>query len=188
MPQGYSLPQIQTTATSAQAPPNLGLDIVDISAKSLIVGKMASKFAIQQAQFQTVKMGEVTAGGAISSNLLKLGGKGALVSGAVSAARNIYHLAKGEINVSRAGGNVGADILGGAVGGMVAATTAGLAVKALATKSLSAMGIGGIIAGTVGFALLDVGYRASGLRETVSNGITAVIERFFDPNPPPGGV
>lgn len=176
------------TITSPQAPQNMLLDGVEIGVKSLIVGRMASKLAVQKLEITSIQDGQLSTKGLAAVTALKTGRNAALVSGAVSAGRNIYHLAKGEINVSRAGGNIGADILGGAVSGMVAGLGTGLTVGALAGKSAMAMGTAGLIVGTVGFAVLDTAYKFSGLRDTVSNKITEVIDRFFDRNPSPGGV
>jgi hypothetical protein len=175
-------------ASSPQLDPNMVMDGVEIGLKSLIVGRMASKTAIQQLEFRTIQNNEASTAGVMGSTMMRTASKGALVGGAVSAAVNIFHLAQGEINVARASGNVGADILGGAVGGLAAGAGAGLAVGALAKSSGMTMGITGMIAGTIGFALIDTLYHYSGARNTVSDKITSVIERFFDSNAQGGGV
>lgn len=173
---------------SPQAPQNIALDGVEIGAKSLIIGRMAAKLAVQKLEMTSIQDAQLSTRGLAAVTALKTGRNAALVSGAFSTGRNIYHLAKGEINLSRAGGNIGADILGGAVSGMVSGLGTGLTVGALAGKSALAMGTAGLIVGAVSFALLDTAYHFTGLRETVSNKITEVIDRFFDKNPSPGGV
>ncbi len=40
----------------------------------------------------------------------------------------------------------------------------------------------------MGFAVVDTLYRFSGLRETVSNKITGIVERWFDADSQGGGV
>ncbi|MGE3724405.1 MAG: hypothetical protein AB7I41_02565 [Candidatus Sericytochromatia bacterium] len=175
-------------ASSPQLSPNMVMDGVEIGLKSLIVGRMASKTAIQQLEFRTIQNNEASAAGVMGSTMMRTLGKGALVGGVVSAARNVFHLAQGEINVARAGGNVSADILGGAVGGLAAGAGAGLAVGMMAKSSGFTMGTMGLIAGTIGFALADTLYHYSGLRATVSDKVTSVIERFFDSNSQGGGV
>lgn len=173
---------------SPQAPANQNLDIAEIGIKSLLVGKLASNTAIRNLEFRTIQQKEVTTSGIMGNTLLKAGRTGAMVGGAVSLGRNIYHMAKGEINVARAGGNVAADIVGGTVGGMAAGVGASFAAKALAGSSGFALGTVGLIAGTVGFALVDSIYHATGLRDKLSDGVTGILDRFFDKQETPGGV
>ncbi|MEZ0373662.1 MAG: hypothetical protein ACAI44_31515, partial [Candidatus Sericytochromatia bacterium] len=80
------------------------------------------------------------------------------------------------------------DLIGGTIGGMVAATGASLAVKAMSASSAMSMGTVGLIAGAVGFALADTIYHFTGLRDTVSNKITGMVERWFDADSQGGGV
>lgn len=177
-----------STASAPQLQPNMVMDGVEIGIKSLLVGRMASKTAIQQLEFRTIQNNEATTAGVMGSTMMRTTGKGALVGGVVSAARNVFHLAQGEINVARAGGNVAADILGGAVGGLAAGAGAGLAVGLMSKASGFTMGTMGLIAGTIGFALVDTLYHFSGARNTVSDKVTSVIERYFDAQSQGGGV
>ena len=181
-------PTTGTETSSPQLPANPTMDGVQIGIKSLLVGRMASKTAIQQLEFQTIQNHETTAASVMTSTMTRTIGKGALVSGLVSTASNVFHLAQGEINVARASGNVAADILGGAVGGLAAGAGAGLAVGLMSKASHFSMGTMGLIAGTVGFALIDTLYHFSGARNTVSDKVTGVIERFFDTKTQGGGV
>lgn len=180
------LANVQDPTNSPQAAPNMTLDAVEIGVKSLLVGRLTSKTAATSMEISLLRQKEASGIGLVASTVFKTAGKAGLVSGAVSLGRNVYHLAKGEINVSRASGNVGADILGGTIGGMVAATGAGLAVKAMSASA--GMGTVGMIAGAVGFAIVDTLYHASGARDTVSNKITAIVERWFDAESQGGGV
>jgi hypothetical protein len=194
-PYTMSFPTTTTTppatggeASSPQLPDHPVRDGVTIGIKSLLVGRMASKTAIQQLEFKTIQNNEATTAGVMGSTMARTLGKGMLVSGLVSTASNVFHLAQGEINVARAGGNVAADILGGAVGGLAAGAGAGLAVGLMSKASGFTMGTMGLIAGTVGFALADTLYHFSGARNTVSDKVTGVIERFFDTRTQGGGV
>lgn len=176
------------TATSPQAPENPTLDKVELGVKSLIVGKMAAKSAIHNFEFGTIKQGELNTGGMMFKTGWKTAKSGALVGGAVSLARNIYHMAQGDVNVARASGNVVSDIAGGAVGGLLAGAGAGLAVSALSKSSGFMMGTAGLIVGAVGFALADTVYHQTGAREAVSDAVTGVIDRLFDNAADQGGV
>ena len=190
---GYSPYTIQSTgptvpSASPQAPPNMLLDGIQIGASSLIVGRLASKTAMQKFDISTIEQGELSTKGVVMTSALKTARNAALVSGVISTGRNVYHLAKGEINVSRASGNVGADIIGGTVGGLVAGIGSGFTIGALAGHSALAMGTAGLIAGAVGFAVVDSLYRFTGLHDQVSDKITDFIDRFLNKNPAPGGV
>jgi len=182
------LSNIQNPTNSPQYAPNMPLDAAEIGVKSLLVGKLVSRTASTTMQISLLKQNEASGLGLTASTVFKASGKAALISGGVSLAANVYHLAKGEINVARASGNVGADIIGGTVGGMVAATGASLAVKAMSAGSAFSMGTMGLIAGAVGFALVDTLYHFTGARNTVSGKITGMVERWFDANSQGGGV
>lgn len=182
------LASAQDPTNSPQAAPNMTLDAVEIGVKSLLVGRLTSKTAVTSMQISQLQQKEASGLGLAASTVFKTAGKAGLVSGAVSLGRNVYHLAKGEVNIARASGNVGADIMGGTIGGMVAATGASLAVKALSTSSAMSMGTVGLIAGAVGFAIADTLYHVSGARDTVSNKLTAIVERWFDTESQSGGV
>lgn len=179
---------IPDASNSPQYASNMTLDAVEIGVKSLLVGRMTANQATTSMQISQLNQKEASGIGLAASTMFKTAGKAGLVSGGVSLARNVYHLAKGEINISRASGNVGADILGGTIGGMVAATGASLAVKAMSASSAFSMSTVGLIAGTVGFAVADSLYHFTGLRETVSNKITGIVERWFDADSQGGGV
>jgi len=192
-PYSFSFPStylanVQGPTESPQHAQDMTLDTFEIGIKSLLIGRMVSNSAMQGMQISLLKEKPASALGLSSSTMLRTAGKAGLVSGAISLIRNGFHLSQGEINVARASGNVGADLLGGTVGGMVAATSASLAVKALSGTNGFGMGAAGLIAGAVGFALVDTAYRATGLRETVSNKLTGIVERWFDGNEPVGGV
>ncbi len=192
MPYNLTFPSTYTASVddptnSPQYESNFALDAVEIGVKSLLIGRMTSKQAANHLQINQLKQKETSTLGLSVNTMFKTAGKAGLVSGAVSAGRNIYHLATGDINMARAGGNVGADIVGGTVGGMVAATTSSLAVKAMANASFG-MGTVGLIGGAVGFAVADSLYHVTGIRETVSNKLTGIIERWFDVDAQGGGV
>lgn len=187
MPSTY-LASVPDATNSPQAPQNMTLDVAQIGVTSLLVGRLTSKQASLSMQLSQLKQNEASGLGLATSTVFKTAGKAGLISGGVSLARNAYHLATGEINVARASGNVGADLIGGTLSGMVAATGASLAVKAMAGGSTFSMGTMGMIAGTVGFALADTLYNMTGFREQVSSKITGIVERWLDANAQGGGV
>lgn len=193
-PYGLTFPSVITPANmsdpvnSPQHPENKMLDAVEIGITSLLVGRITSKQAALSMQLSQVNQKPASALGLSFKTAFRTAGKAGLVSGAISLVRNGYHLSQGEVNIARASGNVGADMLGGTVGGMVAATGASLAVKMMSGGSALGMGTVGLIAGAAAFAVADTAYNMSGLRETVSNKITAIVERWFDPDDQGGGV
>lgn len=178
---------IEDPTNSPQYASNFALDAVEIGVKSLLIGRMTANQAATSLQISQLKMKESSSLGLTVSTAFKTAGKAGLISGAVSAGRNIYHLTTGEINMARAGGNVGADLLGGTIGGMVSSAGASLAVKSMANASFG-MGTVGLIGGAIGFAVADSLYHVSGIRETVSNKITGIIERWLDVDAQGGGV
>lgn len=185
---GTYIANVEDPTNSPQYAPNLGLDIAEISVKSLLIGRMVANQASTTLQISQLKQKEASALGLTASTMFKTAGKAGLISGGISLGRNIYHLAKGEINVARASGNVSADLIGGTVGGMVAAGGASLAVKMMAGSSAFGMGTVGLIGGAVGFAVADALYHVSGMRDKVSNTVTGVVERWFDVDSQGGGV
>ncbi|HEY9844526.1 MAG TPA: hypothetical protein V6D23_28905 [Candidatus Obscuribacterales bacterium] len=182
------LSNVPDPTNSPQITPNMTLDAVEIGVKSMLVGRLTSKTAVTSMQISQLQQKEASSLSLTASTVFKTAGKAGLISAGVSLGRNVYHLAKGEVNVSRASGNVGADLIGGTIGGMVAATGASLAVKAMSASSAMSMGTVGLIAGAVGFALADTIYHFTGLRDTVSNKITGMVERWFDADSQGGGV
>ena len=192
MPNNLTLPSTYTASVedptnSPQYESNFALDAVEIGVKSLLIGRMTANQAATTLQINQLKQRDTSSLGLATSTLFRTAGKAGMISGAVSAGRNIYHLATGDINMARAGGNVGADIIGGTVGGMVSATGASLAVKSMANASFG-MGTVGLIGGAIGFAVADSLYHVSGIRDTVSNKITGIIERWLDVGAQGGGV
>lgn len=189
-----SFPSVITPANmedpvnSPQYAQNMPLDVAQIGVSSLLVGRITAKQATLSMQLSQANQKPASALGLSFKTALRTAGKSGLAVGAVSVLRNGYHLAQGEINIARASGNVGADMLGGTVGGMVAATGASLAVKMMSGSSAFGMGTVGLIAGAAAFALADTAYNMSGLRETVSNKITGIVERWFDVDNQGGGV
>lgn len=193
MPYNLTFPSTYTASVedptnSPQYASNFAMDAVEIGVKSLLIGRMTANQAANTLQINQIKQKDTSSLGLATSTMFRTAGKAGLISGAVSAARNIYHLSTGEINVARAGGNVGADIVGGTIGGMVAATGASLAVKAMANSSAFGMGTVGLIGGAIGFAVADSLYHVSGIRDTVSNKVTGIIERWLDVDAQGGGV
>lgn len=182
------LNNIQDPTSSPQYASNMTLDSVEIGVKSLLVGRLTSKTAVTSMQISQLKQAEASGLSLTASTMFKTAGKAGLISGAVSLGRNVYHLAKGEINVARASGNVGSDLIGGTIGGMVAATGASLAVKAMSAGSALSMSTVGLIAGAVGFALVDTLYHFTGAKNVVSDKITGIVERWFDADSQGGGV
>lgn len=192
MPYNVTFPSTYTASVedptnSPQYASNFALDAVEIGVKSLLIGRMTANQAANSLQINQLRQKETSSLGLATSTMFKTAGKAGLVSGAVSAGRNIYHLASGEINMARAGGNVGADIVGGTIGGMVSAAGASLAVKSMANASFG-MGTVGLIGGAIGFAVADSLYHVSGIRDTVSNKVTSIIERWLDVDAQGGGV
>lgn len=178
---------VEDPTNSPQYKSNLGLDAVEIGIKSLLVGRLVSRTAATSVEISMLKQKEVSTLGLTASTAFKTAGKAGLISGGVSLIRNGYHLAQGEINASRAAGNVSADIVGGAVSGMVAATGASIAVKMAGTSAFG-MSTLGLIGGAIGFAVADSLYHVSGLRDRVSHTVTGVVERWFDADAQGGGV
>ncbi len=192
MPYNLTFPSTYTASVedptnSPQYASNFAIDAVEIGVKSLLIGRMTANQAATSLQISQLKMKEASSLGLTVSTAFKTAGKAGLISGAVSAGRNIYHLTTGEINMARAGGNVGADLVGGTIGGMVSSAGASLAVKSMANASFG-MGTVGLIGGAIGFAVADSLYHVSGIRETVSNKITGIIERWLDVDAQGGGV
>ena len=192
MPYNVTFPSTYTASVedptnSPQYASNFALDAVEIGVKSLLIGRMTANQAANSLQINQLRQKETSSLGLATSTMFKTAGKAGLVSGAVSAGRNIYHLASGEINMARAGGNVGADIVGGTIAGMVSAAGASLAVKSMANASFG-MGTVGLIGGAIGFAVADSLYHVSGIRDTVSNKVTSIIERWLDVDAQGGGV
>jgi hypothetical protein len=192
MPYNVTFPSTYTASVedptnSPQYASNFTLDAVEIGVKSLLIGRMTANQAANSLQINQLRQKDTSSLGLATSTMFKTAGKAGLIGGAVSAGRNIYHLANGEINMARAGGNVGADILGGTIGGMVSSAGASLAVKSMANASFG-MGTVGLIGGAIGFAVADSLYHVSGLRDTVSNKVTSIIERWLDVDAQGGGV
>lgn len=190
----YNLPfpstytaSIEDPTNSPQYESNLGLDAVEIGIKSLLVGRLVSKTAATSVEISMLKQKEVSTLGLTASTMFKTAGKAGLISGGVSLVRNGYHMVQGDINTARAAGNVSADIVGGAVSGMVAATGASIAVKMAGTSAFG-MSTLGLIGGAIGFAVADSLYHVSGLRDRVSHTVTGVVERWFDVGAQGGGV
>ena len=192
MPYNLTFPSTYTASVedptnSPQYESNFALDAVEIGVKSLLIGRMTANQAATKLQMNQLQQKDTSTLGLSANTMFKTAGKAGLISGAVSAGRNVYHLAKGDINLARAGGNVGADIVGGTIGGMVAATGASIAVKSMANASFG-MGTVGLIGGAIGFAVADSLYHVSGVRDNVSNKITGIVERWFDVDAQGGGV
>ena len=192
MPYNLTFPSTYTSSVedpthSPQYESNFALDAVEIGVKSLLIGRMTANQAATKLQMNQLQQKDTSTLGLSANTMFKTAGKAGLISGAVSAGRNVYHLAKGDINLARAGGNVGADIVGGTIGGMVAATGASIAVKSMANASFG-MGTVGLIGGAIGFAVADSLYHVSGVRDNVSNKITGIVERWFDVDAQGGGV
>lgn len=173
---------------SPQHPENFTLDMVETGVTSLLVGRITAKSATLAMQLSQTNNKPASALGLGMKTAFRTSLKSGLVASAVSVARNGYHMAKGEVNLARAGGNVTADLLGGTVGGMMAAGSAGIAVKMLSGSGAFSMSTVGLIAGAAAFALADTAYNATGLREEVSNKVTGIIERWFDDDDQGGGV
>lgn len=192
-PYGFTSPSmyianVPSATESPQHAKDLMLDTVEIGVKSLLIGRIVAKTASTHMQMSQLKEKPASTLGLSTSTMLRTAGKGALVSGAVSLIRNGFHLSQGEINLARASGNVGADMLGGTVGTMVAAGGASLGVKLLSNSNAFGMGTAGLIFGAAAFALADTAYRATGAREFVSDKLTGIVERWFDNREPGGGV
>ncbi|MBF2054670.1 MAG: hypothetical protein IGS03_14590 [Candidatus Sericytochromatia bacterium] len=185
---GMYLANVPTATQSPQHAKDITLDTVEIGVKSLLIGRMVAKTATTQMQMSMLKDKPASALGLTGSTMLRTAAKGGLVAGGISLIRNGIHLSQGDINLARAGGNVGADLLGGTVGTMVAAGGASLGVKLLAGSNAFGMGTAGLIFGAAAFALADTAYRATGARDFVSDKLTGIAERWFDGQDPSGGV
>ena len=141
------------------------IGVVGKAAAGATTGYMLSE-TVSNIYHSGAPAGEIAKGlGKVS---LKAAGIGALVSGGVSIIENTVKAVKKEQSGAEAGGNITADLLGGAVSGAAGSALGGLAAARFG-------GIGGAIAGAAAGIGIDFLYRKSGLKQGLANGVTKLL-------------
>lgn len=180
-PGGYLPDLTEIEVNSPQAPENPALDSVQLTINAVYNGRAAAVSAMNVLeQRENVRLQNLHNSGVMTTSALSTMGKGALVGGGISVLRNIAHLAQGEVTVARATGNVTSDIVNGAIGGLAAGATGGLVVQAVSNTGSVMTGTLGTLAGVLGYAAASWVLDSSGLKDTISDKITSILEGVDD--------